>query len=138
VCIILLLCLKTAWWYILNKVYRAFFGLSVSDIVRTVVVDKEKKADALKKSQTSINILQSQMFFIHLLLTIVCTLLFVYLFDSVSVGEVNSFDSFYIGRIDPSAVMMEIKKVYRKTIVEYLTKNKVGLYSGRQELWDMV
>jgi translocation protein SEC63 len=110
-----------SWWYIIKKVYRAFFGLSDADIGAVVrTADEKKKAAALKKSQKGFSLLKSQAFVVNLLLTIACTFLFVYLSVSVSNdGEVNSFDPFHILGIDSGADTKEIKKAYKKMSLLY-------------------
>lgn len=101
--------------------YRAFFGLTDDDVgaVSRTTAEKDKAA-ALKKESKGLALLTGKGFLINLGITLVCTVLFLYLMASVSSdGEVNSFDPFAILEIDAGADMKTIKKAYRDKSLKF-------------------
>ena len=111
----------TAWYIILNRVYKAFGGLSDRDIGAVARTGAEKKkANDLKKESKGLNALKSTGFLINLGITIFFTILFVVLLINVSQdGEVNSFDPFHILEIDTASDLKAIKKAYRDKSLKF-------------------
>jgi len=113
--------LVPSWYYIISRVYSAFFGLSDKDVgavARTAA--ENKKAKDLQKTSKGLALLQSKGFLINLGITVFLTFIFIYLSVSVSSdGEVNSFDPFSILEIDTGSEMKVIKKAYRSLSIKY-------------------
>jgi len=113
--------LVPSWYYIITRVYRAFFGLSDKDVgavARTAA--ENKKAKDLQKSSKGLALLQSKGFLVNLGITVFLTLIFIYLSVTVSSdGEVNSFNPFSILEIDTGSEMKVIKKAYRSLSIKY-------------------
>lgn len=105
----------SAWYSILSRVYRAFFGLTDDDVgaVSRTTAEKDKAA-ALKKESKGFALLTGKGFLINLAITLLGTALFLYLITCVSEhGEVNTFDPFAILEIDSGADIKTIKKAYK-------------------------
>jgi len=109
-----------SWYTIISKVKKSFFS-SDEDIgaISRTSAEKKKAAD-LKKSSKGFKTLSSTGFLVNLFITIVLTVVFVWLLMSVqSNGEVNSFDPFSILDIDTGAELKEIKKAYKKMSLKF-------------------
>ena len=111
----------TAWLSIAGRVYGV---ISVKDdaigaISRTSA--EKTKAEQLKKESKGLSTLtKNRGFMINLGITVVLSLIFIWLAVSVSTdGEVNSFDPFSILEIDSGADAKTIKKAYRTLSLKY-------------------
>jgi len=81
---------------------------------------ERKKAEKLKEESRASNKLKSKGFLINLGITVVLSLLFIWLLVSVSAdGVVQSFDPFSILEIDSGADAKAIKKAYRKLSLKF-------------------
>jgi len=102
-------------------VYRAFIGLSDDDVGAVSRTSAEKaKAAALKKESKGVSLLLQKGFLINVGITVVFTILFIYLIVSVSTdGEVNTFDPYSILEIDSGADNKSIKRAYRDLSLKY-------------------
>ena len=109
-----------AWYAIISRLHRAFVGTKDKDIGAVArTSDEKKKVDELKKTYKGFKTL-GQGFWINFMITLVITLLFLYLIVSVKTdGEVNSFDPFHILQVDSSADAKTIKKAYKKQSLKW-------------------
>jgi hypothetical protein len=100
-----------AWYSIARRLYKATIGTKDADIGAVArTSDEKKKAALLKKNSKGIKTL-TRGFWINLALTVLFTLLFIYLSTSIqSGGEVNSFDPFTILDVPTGSDMKIIKK----------------------------
>jgi len=109
-----------SWWIIKGKLSKALIGRKDSEIgaiARTSV--EQKKANELKKSSKGLHKLGTG-FWLNFLLTIVLTILFIYIATSIqSDGEVNSFDPFKILEVDQGADMKAVKRAYKILGLKY-------------------
>lgn len=109
-----------SWYNIIKKFKVALFSSDeeIGAISRTTA--EKEKAAKLKKTSKGLKTLNSPWFLANLVITILLTVLFIWLFLSVqSNGEVNSFDPFHILDIDTGADMKEIKKAYKKMSLKF-------------------
>jgi len=109
-----------SWYNIIKKLRVALFS-SDEDIgaISRTSAEKEKAAN-LKKTSKGLKTLNSAGFIFNFILTILCTVIFLWLYLSVqSNGEVNSFDPFTILDVDTGAELKEIKKAYKKMSLKY-------------------
>lgn len=109
-----------SWYTIISKVKVALFSTDeeIGAISRTSA-EKAKAAD-LKKNSRGLKTLNSPGFIVNFILTVICTIIFLWLYMSVqSNGEVNSFDPFTILQLDSAADLKEIKKAYKKMSLKY-------------------
>lgn len=113
--------LVPSWYGIITRFYRAFFGLSDTDVGAVTRTSAEKlKAEQLKKTSKGFNMLKSKAFLVNLALTIIFTVVFIYLAVMVKTdGEVNSFDPFAILEVDSGSDLKTIKNAYRKKSLQY-------------------
>lgn len=109
-----------SWWIIKGKLSKALIGRKDSEIgaiARTSV--EQKKANELKKSSKGLHKLGTG-FWLNFLLTIVLTILFIYIATSIqSDGEVNSFDPFKILEVDQGADVKAVKRAYKLLGLKY-------------------
>jgi len=109
-----------SWWIIKGKLYNALIGRKDSEIgaiARTSI--EQKKADQLKRNSKGLQGLGVG-FWLNLILTIVLTVLFIYIATSIqSDGEVNTFDPFKILEIDQGADTKAIKRAYKILGLKY-------------------
>lgn len=109
-----------SWYKIIKQVRVALFSTDedIGAISRTSA--EKKKASDLKKSSKGIKTLNSPGFIVNFVLTVLCSIIFYWLYLSVqSNGEVNSFDPFSILGIDTGAELKEIKKAYKKMSLKF-------------------
>lgn len=116
----LILYLIPSWISIFKKVNKACFGTKDADIGAVArTSDERKKAAMLKMKSKGLKTL-GQGFWINLLITIICTSIFIYIASSIqSGGEMNSFDPFTILDVSPSAELKIIKKAYKKMSLKW-------------------
>lgn len=116
----LILYLLPSWYMITKRFHKAFFGTKDSDIGAVArTSDEQKKAAELKKKSKGFKTI-GQTFWLNLVLTIICTAVFIYIASSIqSGGEVNSFDPFTILEISSGADMKVIKKAYKKMSLKW-------------------
>jgi translocation protein SEC63 len=109
-----------AWYSILRRFYKATIGTKDADIGAVArTSDEKKKAALLKKNAKGIKTL-TQGFWINLGLTVLFTLIFVYLSTSIQAGgEVNSFDPFTILDVPTGSDIKTIKKAYKKMSLKW-------------------
>lgn len=110
----LFLYLAPSWWFTSRKVYNAFFGKKDADIGAVArTTDEKKKATELKQKNRGLKTL-SQGFWTNLTITVILTILFIYISTSIqSGGEVNSFDPFTILNVAAGSDLKKIKKAYK-------------------------
>jgi len=112
--------LLPSWWSIRGKLYKVFIGTIDSEIgaiARTS--DERNKAEELNKKTKGVKSL-GKGFWINFVLTIIFTVVFIYIASSIQAGgEVNSFDPFHILDIDGGATKQVIKKAYREMSLKY-------------------
>ena len=113
-------CQITAWYIISKRFHKAYFGTKDADIGAVArTSDEKKKAAELKKKSKGLKTI-GQAFWVNLVLTIICTTIFIYIATSIqSGGEVNSFDPFTILEISSGAEMKAIKKAYKKMSLKW-------------------
>jgi translocation protein SEC63 len=116
------LCFVIAWYFILQKVYRAVFpARKIKDEkVRTSV--ELEKVTAFQKTQRGLGTLvQSRPFLIQLAITVFLTMVFMFLLAQVLQGGavVNTFDPYSILEIDHGSDNKAIKKAYRTLSLKY-------------------
>jgi len=119
--------LVPSWYIILSKVYSVFIGLSDSDVGAVVRTSAEKqKALELKKQYKGINTLKTSGFVVHATVTVLLSLLFLYLITCLQEhGEVNAFDPYVILDIDSGSELKAIKRAFRTmSLVWHPDKNK--------------
>ena len=111
----------SAWISIIRRVYGAFVvnDEAIGAISRTSA--EKIKAEQLKKDSKGLaTLIKNKGFMINLGITIVLTMVFLWLAVSVSTnGEVNSFDPFTILEIDSTADLKQIKKAFRSLSLKY-------------------
>lgn len=112
--------LLPSWYSIARRLYKATIGTKDADIGAVArTSDEKKKAALLKKNAKGIKTL-TRGFWINLGLTVLFTLLFIYLSTSIqSGGEVNSFDPFTILDVPTGSDMKTIKKAYKKMSLKW-------------------
>lgn len=117
-----------SWLVIIGRVRKAFFvnDKEIGAISRTSV--EKVKAEKIKKNTRGANVLfESSQFIINVILTIILTVVCVYLVSSLSNNsEINTFDPFAILEIDSHADKKAIKSAFiKKTLMYYrhLEKN---------------
>lgn len=109
-----------SWYHIIRKFKVALFSSDeeIGAISRTTA--EKEKAAKLKQTSKGLKTLNSPWFLANLVITVLLTALFIWLYVSVqSDGEVNSFDPFHILDVDSSADMKEIKKAYKKMSLKF-------------------
>lgn len=113
--------LVPSWISILSRVHSVLFANdeSIGAISRTSA--EKAKAEELKKESKGLGTLtNSKPFVINFGVTIVLTIIFLWLAVSVSTdGEVNSFDPFSILEIDTGSDAKAIKKAFRNLSLLY-------------------
>mmetsp|Transcript_21949 Transcript_21949/g.62524 ORF Transcript_21949/g.62524 Transcript_21949/m.62524 type:complete len:199 (-) Transcript_21949:1402-1998(-) len=113
--------LVPSWISIIGRLYDALFitDEKLGAITRTSA--EKAKADKLKRERKGIaNLMKSRAFVFNFILTVVLTVVFVWLATSVaSDGQVNSFDPFSILEIDSGSDAKAIKKAYRSLSLKY-------------------
>jgi translocation protein SEC63 len=113
--------IKKAWISIINRLYNALFikDEAIGAISRTSA--ERAKAEELKKESKGLaTLFKSRGFVIHFVITVVLTIIFIWLLVSVSTdGEVNSFDPFAILGIDSGSDDKSIKKAFRSLSLKY-------------------
>lgn len=117
---------KTAWCWILSRVYHQAIVVNDAAIGAVARTQAEaSKAQALKQERQTSTLLRSTGFVVNLSITIVLSLVFVWLLLSVMQdGEVNTFDPFAILGIDTGADSKAIKKAYRSlSLMHHPDKN---------------
>lgn len=116
----LILYLVPSWCIITKRFHKAYFGTKDADIGAVArTSDEKKKAAELKKKSKGLKTI-GQVFWVNLVLTIICTAIFIYIATSIqSGGEVNSFDPFTILEIPSGAEMKAIKKAYKKMSLKW-------------------
>ena len=110
----------TAWYSILSKVYTAMVTTDekIGAVARTAA--EKKKVQQLKKEVGGMAALKTKGFIINVGVTVLLTILFFYLVQSVSQnGEVSAFDPFEILQIDHGADAKSIKKAFRKLSLQW-------------------
>jgi len=110
-----------SWYSILTRIGSAFRvnDEQIGAVTRTTA-EQHKAEDLKKESRGIVTLFKNRAFLIHLGITVVLTLLFVWLAVSVTTdGQVNSFDPFAILEIDAGADAKTIKKAYRKLSLQY-------------------
>jgi len=119
--------LLPSWYTIACKVYKVFIGLSDSDVGAVVRTSTEKKkASELKKTFKGINTLKTKGFLINLSITVVLSIVFIYLITCLQEhGEVNAFDPYVILELDSGSEMKAVKKAFRTmSLIWHPDKNK--------------
>jgi len=109
-----------SWNVIFKRFSKAFLTKDedIGAIARTSA--EEQKAMTMKKNLKGFKTLKSAGFIFNFGLTIIFTIIFMYLIISVKEdGEVNSFDPFTILDVDSGAEIKEIKKAYKKLSLKY-------------------
>jgi len=113
--------LVPSWFSILSRVHSVLFAKDeeLGAISRTTA--EKAKAEKLKKESKGFTALtKSKGFMINLGITVLLTLVFIWLAVSVTTdGEVNSFDPFAILEIDSGSDSKAIKKAYRALSLKY-------------------
>lgn len=110
-----------AWLSILSRVYGVLFvkDEELGAISRTSA-EKAKAEELKKESKGLATLTKSKGFMINLGITLVLTIIFIWLAVSVTTdGEVNSFDPFVILEIDSASDSKAIKKAYRSLSLKY-------------------
>ena len=128
--------LVPSWISIISQVSTALFAKDeeIGAITRTSA--EKAKAEELKKEGKGLGtLMKSKGFMINLVITIIFSIIFLWLAVSVSTdGEVNSFDPFHILEIDSGADSKAIKKAYRSLSLKYHPDKNPGDRKSNSEL----
>jgi len=112
--------LLPSWYYIISSVISAVKVKDEAIGAVTRTSEEKKKTAEIKKESSGLTRLKTRKFLINSAITVLLTILFVWLFMSVSSdGEVQSFDPFAILEIDSGADAKTIKKAYRSLSLKF-------------------
>mmetsp|Transcript_20638 Transcript_20638/g.30326 ORF Transcript_20638/g.30326 Transcript_20638/m.30326 type:complete len:642 (-) Transcript_20638:83-2008(-) len=109
-----------SWYSILKRLRKAFLAkdAEIGAVARTST--EKAKAAELKKTSRGFQTLKSTSFLVNTTLTILASLIIVYLLVSLSQdGEVHSFDPYHILGVDTGADIKSIKRAYKTLSLKY-------------------